>query len=103
MISLLWRPLILGRAALIILNTLIIWKDDSIMVEVVKENLVFRFSMTTKMPFMEQACRMEVIKSELASFARRIDAKDPLKEVLCDDGASLSKEAMFYKEELDGV
>ena len=41
---------------------------------------------------------MEVIDSEVASFAKKIDVKDPLKEGLCDDGQSLSEEAMFFEK-----
>ena len=74
-----YTPLILGRAALKTLNALINCKDDTITVEVAKEKLVFEFSKTTKMPLMEQACRMEVIDSEVACFAKKIDVKDPLK------------------------
>ena len=78
----LYTPLILGRAALKNLNALISCKDETITVEVAKEKLVFKFSKTTKVPLTEQAYRMEVIDSKVASFAKRIDVKDPLEEVL---------------------
>ncbi|CAO2827405.1 unnamed protein product [Amaranthus hypochondriacus] len=53
------------------------------------------------MPLMEQACHMEVIDSEVACFTKKIDVKDPLKEVLCDESKSLSEEAMFFEKEHD--
>ena len=55
------------------------------------------------MPLMKQDCRTEVIDSEVASFAKMIDVQDPLEELSCDDGESLSMEALLLKKELDGA
>ena len=98
-----YKPLILGSVALKTLNALINCKDDTIIMEVAKKKLVFQFSKTTKMPLMKQACRMEVIDSEVNSSAKRVDSKKALEQVLYEDGESLSKEAMSFKKELDGV
>lgn len=64
----LYTPLTLGIATLTTLRAVINWHDDTIILEVALEKIVFKISSNMKKHMVEQICSFDIVDSEIAHF-----------------------------------